>query len=132
MGKADLGRGPITMLGGKEIRIVRNKSLWIAFIASAALIAQAKTTVDDWDFTSYNVTPYDTTPRGVVCPDAIGCDGTGKKPGWGLFAPNAVHVLCRPYYPEHVHHSKLLIMLGGGNSTPDEKEYPQIYRVAAV
>jgi hypothetical protein len=126
---------------------MKSQSLWVAFLASAALIAQAKTTVYDWpDWTNRHrtVTPRNTTP-GVTCPAghdaAIDCgvcsaDDIGCERAWGLFAPNAVHVLYTPYFIDYFHHSKLLVMLGGGNSTPGgssdkDKVYDQIYRVGA-
>jgi hypothetical protein len=121
---------------------MKSKSLLVAFLASAALIAQAKTTVDDWpDWSSksYKVPPRDTTPLGVTCPDAIGCDFdvVGLFPPrvvkwWWPYAPNADHVLYVPYCTDDVHHSKLLVMLGGGNSVPDQEESHQIYKVAAA
>src|SRR5262245_9288739 len=105
---------------------MKSKSLWVVFLASTALIAQAKTTVDELDFTSYKVPPRDTTPPGVRCPDAIGCEK------WGPYAPNDVHVLYVPCCIDDVHHSKLLVMLGGANSTPDQEQSHQIYKVAAA
>jgi len=46
--------------------------LWVAFLASAALIAQSKTTVDDWRFKCYTVTRRCTTPGFSVCQSSDG------------------------------------------------------------